>query len=363
MSIIATKQPVSESGASGRLLFLDALRGVAAMAVFFSHAAERVSPALQAIVHTRFDLGHFGVTLFFLCSGFIIPVSLERQNSFASFWISRIFRLYPLYWFTIGVSVLLALTQSERTFSAFLAANSSMILGNLTMLQLFLGIPQIRGEYWTLSFEMLFYIVMSALFIVRMNRHTFQFTLGLILASLLVEGLLPLLFGLQFPVGILSFLALMFMGTTLYRISSGELPARAGAGIVVLGFVMLFVTPLCKGISEDGTWEYLNLISARLAAVMVFGLVFLVRSYRPPRFMLYLGTISYSLYLMQTYVMIIDLHNPVLNVLAWLIVQLIVATATYRLIEQPGIALGRWLQQWRAAYWLRKEAYAAVDRH
>src|SRR5215210_2024076 len=111
----------SEPAGSGRLVFLDALRGLAAMAVFVSHAAERVSPILRDIVHTRFDLGHFGVTLFFLCSGFIIPFSLERQNSLASFWISRIFRLYPLYWFTIGVSVLLAFSESTgRSFGAFL---------------------------------------------------------------------------------------------------------------------------------------------------------------------------------------------------------------------------------------------------
>src|SRR5262245_18274368 len=160
-----TQLPRPEHPELSRLLFLDALRGIAAMAVFISHAAERVSPILRDIVHTRFDLGHFGVTLFFLCSGFIIPFSLERQNSLPRFWISRTFRLFPLYWFTIGISVFLAYAMSERrSLSALLSANSSIILGNMTMLQLFMGIPHIRGEYWTLSFEMLFYIVMSMLF-------------------------------------------------------------------------------------------------------------------------------------------------------------------------------------------------------
>ena len=56
----------SEPAGSGRLVFLDALRGLAALTVFFSHAAERVSPTLSQVVHTRFDLGHFGVTLFFV---------------------------------------------------------------------------------------------------------------------------------------------------------------------------------------------------------------------------------------------------------------------------------------------------------
>jgi peptidoglycan/LPS O-acetylase OafA/YrhL len=346
MSIRTPKPSSPEVGIGKRLAFLDCLRGVAAMAVFISHAAERVSPFLRDIIHTRFDLGHFGVTLFFVCSGFIIPFSLERQNSLSSFWISRIFRLYPLYWFTIGLSVVLAFAASEGlSFTAFLASNSTMILGNLTMLQLFMGIPHIRGEYWTLSFEMLFYIVMSVLFMLKMNRYTLQLTFGLILMSFVVESIVPLMVGLQLPVGILSFLTLMFMGTTLYRVHTGELPARSAAVIGALGFVMLLVTPLSKGISEARTWEYLNLISARLAALIVFGLVFVVRSRTPARFMVYLGTISYSLYLMQTYVMIIDVHNSALNIVLWFAAQLIVATATYHWIEHPGIDCGRWLNR------------------
>jgi peptidoglycan/LPS O-acetylase OafA/YrhL len=343
MRMSTTANPLgSEPAGSGRLVFLDALRGLAALAVFVSHAAERSSPALRDIVHTRFDLGHFGVTLFFLCSGFIIPFSLERQNSLNSFWISRIFRLYPLYWFTIGLSMILAFAQGEdRSLSTFLFANGVMILANMTMFQLILGVPHIRGEYWTLTFEMVFYIVMSVLFIFKMNRYTWQLTLGLILLSLVVESLLPLMFGLQSPVGIIGFLTLMFLGTIMYRVYSGELSTRIGAVIMVLGFVMLFVTPFSKGISQERTWEYLHLISSRLVAVIVFGLAFVVRSRPPTRVMLYLGTISYSLYLMQTYVLIIDFHNPVLNVICWLIMQIIVATATYRWIEQPGIALGR----------------------
>jgi peptidoglycan/LPS O-acetylase OafA/YrhL len=349
ISATATHAPDSEAAAPNRLVVLDALRGLAALTVFVSHSAERVSSTLSQIIHTWFDLGHFGVTLFFLCSGFIIPFSLERQNSLSRFWISRIFRLYPLYWFTIGISVLLAFSESTgHSFAAFVFANGNMILGNLTMLQLFLGIPHIRGEYWTLSFELLFYIIMSALFWLKINRYTFQLTLALIVLSLLIEALMPLMFGMQFPVGILSFLALMFMGTTLYRIYSGELSARVGVAVAVLGFVMLFVTPLAKGISEGGAWQYLNLISARLVAVIVFGLAFLVRSYQPSRFMLYLGMISYSLYLMQTYVMIIDVQNSALNVLLWIVAQLVVATATYYWIERPGIALGRRIHQRRA---------------
>src|SRR5438128_3067363 len=91
---------------STRLDFLDGLRGFAALVVFLSHAIGRVSPAFHDFTYSRFDMGSFGVTVFFLCSGFIIPVSLERQGSLRSFWLRRIFRLYPLYWFSIALFLL-----------------------------------------------------------------------------------------------------------------------------------------------------------------------------------------------------------------------------------------------------------------
>src|SRR5687768_1383217 len=64
-----------------RLDFLDGLRGIAALAVVFSHACHEISPAFRTYVEPYFFLGNWGVVLFFLCSGFILPVSLERYGS------------------------------------------------------------------------------------------------------------------------------------------------------------------------------------------------------------------------------------------------------------------------------------------
>jgi peptidoglycan/LPS O-acetylase OafA/YrhL len=37
----------------------------------------------------------YGVFVFFLVSGYIVPASLERKGSVHGFWVSRVFRLYP----------------------------------------------------------------------------------------------------------------------------------------------------------------------------------------------------------------------------------------------------------------------------
>ena len=81
--------------AQGRLSFLDFLRGIAALAVCFEHAGYRLWPHFREVTHSYFSFGKFGLTAFFLTSGFVIPYSLERSNSLRRFWVNRFFRLYP----------------------------------------------------------------------------------------------------------------------------------------------------------------------------------------------------------------------------------------------------------------------------
>ena len=43
-----------------------------------------------------------------MVSGYIVPASLERKGSVRGFWVSRVFRLYPLYIVALVAAVLLA---------------------------------------------------------------------------------------------------------------------------------------------------------------------------------------------------------------------------------------------------------------
>ena len=45
--------------------------------------------------------------VFFLVSGYIVPASLERKGSVRGFWVSRVFRLYPLYLVALVTAILL----------------------------------------------------------------------------------------------------------------------------------------------------------------------------------------------------------------------------------------------------------------
>ncbi|WP_372506456.1 acyltransferase family protein [Actinomadura madurae] len=96
-----------------RMSWLDALRGLAAMVVVFEHSLDVLLPEVRRGASPWFDFGRYGVFVFFLVSGYVVPFSLERRGSVRHFWAGRVFRLYPA-WF---VSAALALALGSAGLS------------------------------------------------------------------------------------------------------------------------------------------------------------------------------------------------------------------------------------------------------
>jgi peptidoglycan/LPS O-acetylase OafA/YrhL len=98
--------PAPAPAATGtRLAWLDVLRGLAALAVVFDHTSYYALQHARSLVYQWFDPGNYGVFVFFIISGYIVPASLERKGSVRTFWVSRLFRLYPLYLLAVGIAV------------------------------------------------------------------------------------------------------------------------------------------------------------------------------------------------------------------------------------------------------------------
>lgn len=83
-----------------RLVEVDALRGVAALAVVLFHYTTRFTDLFQPGVPpaVSFPGGHYGVNLFFIISGFVIFMTLEKTARPLDFVVSRFSRLFPAYW-------------------------------------------------------------------------------------------------------------------------------------------------------------------------------------------------------------------------------------------------------------------------
>ena len=187
-----TAQPaISHTGGTpSRLAWLDVLRGVAALCVVFDHFGAFMPAGIRAAVSQWFNPGDYGVFVFFLISGYIVPASLERKGSVRTFWVSRIFRLYPLYLLAIGLAVALWMAHFGGLRGEDADPGTS-VLSQMLMMSNVLAGTNLPNVVWSLSYEMIFYLLLTALFMARVHRRSSRYALGLAAAAVALGGLLP----------------------------------------------------------------------------------------------------------------------------------------------------------------------------
>jgi peptidoglycan/LPS O-acetylase OafA/YrhL len=307
---------------SDRLSWLDTTRGIAILAVLVGHACTATWPTFTYFHENTLDIGHAGVVLFFFCSGYIMPISLQA-TSFVQFWVRRFFRLYPLYWFSI---ILLLLTGLTTTYDPY------AILANATMFQNFLGYYHMLGIYWSLTVEMTFYLLISLAYLFKLPHQPVAFASLLLLVASISDVLFPALGYSRSGGWIASHLSTISLGTLFYHMHYNGLSRK-----LVFAFVgmSLFVQVL-------GCLSMPAFLTARLLGYGAFGVLLLYRdSTHLLKLFSWLGVISYSVYL--THIIVLDLLRPtdIQGVILVLLASILVSYGSYQLIERPGIAMGR----------------------
>ncbi|MEU7554597.1 acyltransferase [Streptomyces sp. NPDC044571] len=152
-----------------RLEALDGLRLIAALMVVFHHYvgfggnAEASKNAWAKPVDVVFPTASWpasytwtGVEFFFIISGFVICMS-SWGRSLGDFFMSRVVRLYPAYWFAV-----LATTAVVTLWPVVLHPLAAKdVLLNLTMLQEPFRVGSVDAVYWTLWVEIRFYLLFA----------------------------------------------------------------------------------------------------------------------------------------------------------------------------------------------------------
>src|SRR5690606_27706461 len=131
-----------------RILELDALRGLAALAVVLFHYTTKYSEIFKTDVTTKlinFKYGSLGVPLFFIISGFVIFMTIKKVKTPFEFVFKRFIRLYPVFWVCIIITAIVTFN-----FPPGFGRSFSDLIVSFTMIPALLGYKPIDGAYWSL---------------------------------------------------------------------------------------------------------------------------------------------------------------------------------------------------------------------
>ena len=338
---------------SGRFEEIDVLRGLAAMCVVLSHYSTHCVKYFREApfgfdLHTIY--GFYAVQLFFIISGFVISLTLEKSNSWRDFAFSRLSRLYPTYWVAVTLMVVVELLVFGRTL--WIGGYAT----NLTMLQEFIGFTNLDNVFWSLTVELGFYTIMGVIFATRLLPRI-EVVAAIWLALACLWSLVDQYLGIGLPallprILILRNVPFFVAGITFYRITvKGLTPPRLAlilAALAAAGWI--------DGVPDADAaavgWID-GLLRVGIAAILfaTFGLAVTGKfRFAVSPVTLWLGGISYPLYLSHRnlgFSTMSRLHE--LGVPVWLLFTvtltgaLVLATALAYLVERPAL---RALRQW-----------------
>ena len=278
---------------SKSLASLQALRAVAALAVFLFHLVPYFEVAGANLFPKQiFRWGYAGVDIFFVLSGFVLTLSATSAPRHGpqvatKFLALRTWRIYSGYWpFLIAMYLV-------NLYFGFGRALDDNILGSIFLTDIRLD-KLVLGVSWTLTYELYFYVLFSTLFLLPrtysrvvagafagailafrpmypdsvgslalgfvFSPYVLEFFLGVLLAKCWLGGTIPI----RPPFLWLIFLASFYSGSALLKIEPDDELGRlltfgvgSGALLLLLLNTKLFeTTAVGRGLVRLGDASY-----------------------------------------------------------------------------------------------------------
>jgi peptidoglycan/LPS O-acetylase OafA/YrhL len=343
-----------------RIVELDALRALAAINLMLFHFTHVYSVKFGYTTELGFEwpYGKYGVELFFVLSGFVNAMTLLKKRDAKRFVINRLLRILPIFYVVYAVNLVLMFLPPLSTWGDH---DLPTLLANLTLMPNLLGYECLEPVTWTLQIEMLFYVILTGVFLAG---------------------------GFERPIRTwLLYLVLCFVGCTLVHpvgeIGQRATPAQWMRELLLLEYVPLFVMGMMiqqiRFGSETGwnRWGKNGLVIAIAFAVfhitddrdfnpaatlLILGIMFLAAFGRLPvlrmKPLVFISTISYSLYLLHNNLGCVVIYHmdhylgvpPIVCFALMLGLTVVFAWTSTKFLEQP---LSNWLRR-------RVDAYTAA---
>lgn len=306
--------------ASERIEFANTLRGLAAFVVLIAHVGvtywyhpaivewltgvpytKTAAPKFFTALNLTYDaIGGYGVALFFVISGFVIPFSLERY-SVKGFLVGRLFRIWPTYW--VGFACTLLSIVPGVYFMGGRVAYSARdaVLHFFPPLRALADTTFIDAIVWTLEIELLFYVVCAmAAPLMRRGSAALLLVAPAILAVwagvdfVASHGDPWLASRLRFFDNGAPYIVFMFCGVALNLLQRGKI-ALTTAAVAILGYYGLFAAANIWGAAQAKA--ELPVYAAALATFIVSMIA--QDWFRPHWIFRFLSDISYPLYVVH----------------------------------------------------------------
>lgn len=343
---------------------LDVLRFGAFALVFGNHALPSKAGMIAAglpyaiwgpIIGLK-EGGAYGVDLFFLLSAYLITEILLREYrataaiNVSSFWIRRILRIWPLYFGFLALAFWVIPYLYPQNFPAFHALAYGTFWGNFAVIMAPDGVNTVAGILWSVSIEEQFYLLWPIVLVFCMRRLR-AVCIGLILVSTIVRVYLVVtgvdsvwsLWGNTFtrlePIAVGALIALELNGTV------PKLRTDVRIMAIVSGLIIIVVCGMA--VPKEGPAAMIAYPLATLAAAsMLLGT--LGAPWGMPNFLVYLGRISFGLYVFHALALLIartHLHIAhsflewAVQFLGALVITVLLASISYHWYEKPFLRL------------------------
>ncbi|MCJ0742439.1 acyltransferase family protein [Pedobacter montanisoli] len=310
---------------------IDAFRGLAALAVCVHHFAGGTLLPENNFLRIIASYGHLGVYIFFILSGFVLPLSMYKSNyridKFHLFVTKRLLRLDPPY--LISIVIILCLNYLSTLSSHYkgddFIFNAKQLALHFAYLNAFFNEKWLNPVFWTLAIEFQFYLLIAFVFPLLRNKISFYFVIVTLAAISLSSESYSF---------IIKFLPFFLLGMLMFKFYVREI----SKSILILSISLIYLLIGYK-------FGLIYVVSALLPLLIIINIEI------KNKILVTLGHFSYSLYLLHVpigmrmiHVIEIFTDNIGLRVLMLFIVTVIMVGISYiyyLIIEKPSIRLSK----------------------